>query len=262
MDVLEKKAELIAKQAELDAKVAEMEAELDSIKEESETAQRIEDAKQYAQTMLKQDEQRVISKGKWVQKYFDETTNINVKIKKGTSKIQRTASSWKINDGKPLETYKEEIEELLLVYVNPATKGEYEIKVGNDGGMELPYSVANSERKYKRISTVVDKIESYIESQNIQTKQRNAQETANDAAVAHLTELYPDSTVKYEKGWKSNYGRRSGGYDTYRVIVSHPNGNTVTMNVGYSTEKVFTLSNASIRFNKDLNVYDILDIVK
>ena len=262
MDVLEKKAELIAKQAELDVKVAEMNAELDSIKEESETAQRIEDAKQSAQTYLKQDEQRVISKGKWVQKYFDETTNINVKIKKGTVELKRNASSYRINDNEIIETYTKEIEELSLVYVNPVTKGEYEIRVGNDGGMELPYSIADSFRTYKRISTVVDKIESYIESQNIQTKQRNAQETANDAAVAHLTELYPDSTVKYEKGWVSNYGRRSGGYDAHRVMVFHPNGNVITMNVGCNTEKVFTLSNASIRFNKELSAYDILDIVK
>jgi hypothetical protein len=255
MDVLEKKAEIEAMQAEL-------QAEMDRIKEEAEQAEEIERVKKQAQTYLNQDAQRVISKGKWVQRRFDETNNINVKIKKGTVELKRNASSYRINDNEIIETYAKEIEELSLVYVNPFTKGEYEIRIDENGGMELPYSVADSYRTYKRISTVVDKIESYIESQNIQTKRRNAQETANDAAVAHLTELYPDSTVKYEKGWVSNYGRRSGGYDVHQVIVSHPNGHTVTMNVGYSSEKVFTLNHSSVRFNRELSVYDILDIVK
>jgi hypothetical protein len=255
MNVLEKKAEIEAMQAEL-------QAEMDSIKEKAEQAEEIERVKKQAQTYLKQDEQRVISKGKWVQRRFDETNNINVKIKKGTVELKRNASSYRINDNEIIETYTKEIEELSLVYVNPVTKGEYEIRVGNYGGIELPYSIADSYRTYKRISTVVYKIESYIESQNIQTKQRNAQEKANDAAVAHLTELYPDSTVKYEKGWVSNYGRHSGGYDAHRVMVFHPNGNIITMNVGCNTEKVFTLSNASIRFNKELSVYNILDLVK
>jgi hypothetical protein len=69
--------------------------------------------------------------------------------------------------------------------------------------------------------------------------------------------------VKYEKGWVSNpYDRHSGGYDVHRVMVFHPNGNIITMNVGCNTEKVFTLYNASIRFNKELSVYNILDLVK
>ena len=77
----------------------------------------------------------------------------------------------------------------------------------------------------------VDKIESYIESANIQTKHRNAQETANVDAVAYLKEKYPNSHVEYSKGWKSNYGRRSGGYDTHEVVVKHSNGFAVVMDV-------------------------------
>jgi hypothetical protein len=164
MNVLEKKAEIEAMQAEL-------QAEMDSIKEKAEQAEEIERVKKQAQTYLNQDEQRVISKGKWVQRRFDETNNINVKIKKGTVELKRNASSYRINDNEIIETYTKEIEELSLVYVNPVTKGEYEIRVGNYGGIELPYSIADSYRTYKRISTVVYKIESYIESQNIQTKQ-------------------------------------------------------------------------------------------
>lgn len=262
MDVLEKKAELIAKQAELDAKVAEMEAELDSIKEEAEKAEEIERVKKQAQRYLKQDEMMFIARNNWIKQRFNEQDNANIKINEEKQTLQRNASSWRTDDNKVLETYTKEVTKLSLVYVNPTTKGKYEIRVDEKGRMELPYSVADSFRTYKRISTVVDKIESYIESQNIQTKQRNAQETANDAAVAHLTELYPDSTVECVKRWKSNYGRRSGGYDIHQSIVTHPNGNVISMNVGYSTEKVFTLSNASVRFNKELSIYDILDIVK
>ncbi len=262
MDVLERKAELKLKQAELDAKVAEMEAELDSIKEEAEKAERIEQAKKTAQRYLEQDGEKIKATNWWVQQRFNEQDNANIKVNEETITLQRNATSWRIDDNKVLETYTEKVTKLSLIYVNPTTKGKYEIRVDGNGGMELPYSVADSFRTYKRISTVVDKIESYIESQNIQTKQRNAQETANDAAVAHLTELYPDSTVKYESGWKSNYGRRSGGYNTYRVIVSHPNGNTVTMNIGYSSEEVFTLYHASVRFNRELSVYNILDLIK
>jgi len=261
MDVLERKAELKSKQAELDAKVAEMEAELESIKEEAEKAERIEQAKKTAQRYLEQDKSEVISKNDWIKHRFNETTNVNVKITEGKRTLQRNATSWRIEDNKVLETYTKEVTELSLVYVNPTTKGNYKIRVDEKGGMELPYNVADSYRTYKRISTVVGKIESYIESQSIQTQQRNAQETANDAAVAHLTELYPDSTVKHEKRWKSNYDRR-GGYDIHQVIVSHPNGNAVTMNVGCSSDKVFTLYHTSVRFNKELSVYNILDLVK
>ena len=255
MDVLEKKAEIEAMQAEL-------QAEMDRIKEKAEQAEEIERVKKQAQTYLKQDEMRFITKNNWIKSRFSEINNVNVKINEEKETLLRNASSWRIDDNKVLETYTKEVTKLSLVYVNPTTKGKYEIRVDENGGMELPYSVADSYRTYKRISTVVDKIESYIESQNIQTKRRNAQETANDAAVAHLTELYPDSTVKYEKGWVSNYGRRSGGYDAHRVMVFHPNGNVITMNVGYSTEKVFTLYHSSVRFNRELSVYDILDIVK
>ena len=255
MDVLEKKAEIEAMQAEL-------QAEMDRIKEKAEQAEEIERVKKQAQTYLKQDEMRFITKNNWIKSRFSEINNVNVKINEEKETLLRNASSWRVDDNKVLETYTKEVTKLSLVYVNPTTKGKYEIRVDENGGMELPYSVADSYRTYKRISTVVYKIESYIESQNIQTKQRNAQETANDAAVAHLTELYPDSTVKYEKGWVSNYGRRSGGYDAHRVMVFHPNGNVITMNVGYSTEKVFTLYHSSVRFNRELSVYDILDIVK
>ena len=255
MDVLEKKAEIEAMQAEL-------QAEMDRIKEKAEQAEEIERVKKQAQTYLKQDEMRFITKNNWIKSRFSEINNVNVKINEEKETLLRNASSWRVDDNKVLETYTKEVTKLSLVYVNPTTKGKYEIRVDENGGMELPYSVADSYRTYKRISTVVYKIESYIESQNIQTKQRNAQEKANDAAVAHLTELYPDSTVKYEKGWVSNYGRRSGGYDAHRVMVFHPNGNVITMNVGYSTEKVFTLYHSSVRFNRELSVYDILDIVK
>jgi len=262
MDVLERKAELKSKQAELDAKVAEMEAELDSIKEEAEKAERIEQAKKTAQRYLEQDGEKIKTTNWWIKHRSGETTNANIKVNEEKQTIQRNATSWRIDDNKVLETYTKEVTKLSLVYVNPTTKGKYEIRVNEEGGMKLPYSVADSYRTYKRISTVVDKIESYIESQKIQTKERNAQKTANDAAVAHLTELYPDSTVKYEKGWISNYGRRSGGYDVHQVIVSHPNGNIVTMTIGCNNEEPFRLYNTSIRFNKDLNVYDILNLVK
>ena len=255
MDVLEKKAEIEAMQAEL-------QAEMDRIKKEAEQAEEIERVKKTAQRYLNQDAMLVINRNNWINKLFGETDNVNVKITEEKQTLQRNATSWRIDDNKILETYTKEVTELSLVYVNPATEGKYEIRVDENGGIELPYSVADSYRTYKRISTVVDKIESYIESQNIKTKQRNAQETANDAAVAHLTELYPDSTVKYEKGWVSNYGRRSGGYDVHQVIVSHPNRHTVTMNVGYSSEKVFTLNHPSVRFNRELSVYNILDLVK
>jgi hypothetical protein len=255
MNVLEKKAELEAKQAEL-------QAEMDRIKEEAELAERIEQCKQSAKKYLNVDVNRVKTKNHWVKRYAIEAKNVNVVVKKGTTTLTENAKTYINDDYTTVETFTEEVELLSLVYVNPNTKGEYKIDVDSEGGIELPYSVTHSFRKYKRISTVVYKIESYIESQNIQTKQRNAQEKANDAAVAHLTELYPDSTVKYEKGWVSNYGRHSGGYDAHRVMVFHPNGNIITMNVGCNTEKVFTLSNASIRFNKELSVYNILDLVK
>ncbi len=255
MDVLEKKAEIEAMQAEL-------QAEMDRIREKAEQAEEIERVKKTAQRYLEQDKSGVISKNDWIKHRFNETTNVNVKVNEEMATLQRNATNWSIEDNKVLETYTEKVTKLSLVYVNPTTKGKYEIRVNEEGGMELPYSVADSYRTYKRISTVVDKIESYIESQKIQTKQRNAQETANEAAVAHLKEMYPDSTVKYEKGWRSNYGRRSGGYDIYQAIVTHPNGNVISMNIGCNNEEPFRLYNTSIRFNKDLNVYDILNLVK
>lgn len=255
MDVLEKKAEIETRQAEL-------QAEMDRIREKAEQAEEIERVKKTAQLYLERDEKNIKDMNWWVKHRSGETTNANVKVNEKKQTLQRNATSWRIDDNKILEIYTKEVTKLSLVYVNPTTKGKYEIRVDGNGGMELPYSVADSFRTYKRISTVVDKIESYIESQNIQTKERNAQETANDAAVAHLTELYPDSTVKHEKRWKSNYGRCSGGYYIHQVIVSHPNGNTVTMNVGYSSDEVFTLYHASVRFNRELSVYNILDLVK
>jgi multidrug efflux pump subunit AcrB len=231
MDVLEKKAEIEAMQAEL-------QAEMDRIKEEAEQAEEIERVKKQAQTYLNQDAQRVISKGKWVQRRFDETNNINVKIKKGTVELKRNASSYRINDNEIIETYTKEIEELSLVYVNPFTKGEYEIRIDENGGMELPYSVADSYRTYKRISTVVSKIEEYISNQNYKRAKENAQETANEAAVNYLEEKYPNSTVTYKKGWYRNpYDRHGGGLDTHEVTVKHTNGISVVMNIYTSNEE-------------------------
>ena len=231
MDVLEKKAEIEAMQAEL-------QAEMDRIKEEAEQAEEIERVKKQAQTYLNQDAQRVISKGKWVQRRFDETNNINVKIKKGTVELKRNASIYRINDNEIIETYAKEIEELSLVYVNPFTKGEYKIDVDSEGGIELPYSVTHSFRKYKRISTVVSKIEEYISNQNYKRAKENAQETANKAAVAYLEEKYPNSTVTYKNGWYRNpYNRHGSVLDTHEVTVKHTNGISVVMNIHTSNEE-------------------------
>ena len=231
MNVLEKKAELEAKQAEL-------QAEMDRIAKEAEQAEEIERVKKTAQRYLDQDKERVAHNNRWVNKRFDETDNVNVKITEEERTLQRNATSWRIDDNKVLETYTEKVTELSLVYVNPVTEGKYKIRVDENGGMELPYSVADSFRTYKRISTVVDKIESYIESQNIQTKQRNAQETANKAAVAYLEEKYPNSIVTYNKGWyRSPYDRHGNGIDTHEVTVKHTNGVAVVMNIYTSNEE-------------------------
>ena len=254
MDVLERKAELKSKQAELDAKVAEMEAELDSIKKEAEQAEEIERVKKTTQRYLEQDKERVADKNRWINKRFGETDNVNVKVNEETITLQRNASSWRIEDSKVLETYTEKVTKLSLVYINPATEGKYEIRVDENGGMELPYSVADSFRTYKRISTVVDKIESYIESQNIQTKQRNAQETANVDAVAYLEEKYPNSIVTYKKGWYcSPYSRGREGRDTHEVIVKHNNGMSVVVNVYTSNEENQTFK---LRY-KSVNLGDL-----
>ncbi len=231
MNVLEKKAELEAKQAEL-------QAEMDRIAKEAEKAELIEQAKKTAQHYLNQDVGLAINRNNWIKKHFSEANNANVKITEEKRTLKRNATSWRIDDNKVLETYTKEVTELSLAYVNPATKGEYKIRVDEEGKMELPYSVADSFRSYKRISTVVDKIESYIESQNIKTKQRNAQETANDAAVAYLEEKYPNSTVTYKKGWYSNpYNRSREGFDTHEVTVKHTNGVAVVMNIYTSNEE-------------------------
>jgi hypothetical protein len=255
MDVLEKRAEIEKMQAEL-------QAELTQIKEQAEQAEEIKRAKMAATRFLIQDKERVDNKNYWVNKRFSETDNANVKVNTEAILLERKAKSWKIEDSKVLATYTEKVTKLSLVYVNPITLNEYEIRVDEDGKMELPYTVADTYRSYTRIKTVVNKIVDYIESQNTKARLRNSQEEANTEAVAHLTELYPDSTVKYEKGWKSNYGRRGGGYDVHRVMVIHPNGNTVTMNVGYSSKEVFTLSCPTIRFNKELSALNILDIAQ
>ncbi len=230
MDVLKKKAEIEAQQAEL-------QAEMDRIKEKAKKAEEIERLKKTAQSYLAQDKERVTDRNRWINKRFSEINNVNVKINEDEITLQRNAASWRIEDNKVFETYTEKVTRLSLVYVNPSTKGKYEIRVDENGGMGLPYNVADSFRTYKRISTVVDKIESYIESQNIQTKQRNAQETANDAAVAYLEEKYPKSTVTYKKGWFMNpYDRSREGYDTHEVTVKHTNGMSVVMNV-YTTNE-------------------------
>lgn len=230
MNVLEKKAEIEAMQAEL-------QAEMDRIKKEAEQAEEIERAKKTAQSYLNRDVMLIVNTNNWVKKHFIETDNVNVKITEEERTLQRNATSWRIDDNKVLETYTEKVTELSLVYVNPVTEGKYKIRVDEDGKMELPYSVADSFRSYKRISTVVNKIESYIESQNIKTKQRNAQGTANKAAVAYLEEKYPNSTVTYKKGWYSNpYNRSREGFDTHEVTVKHTNGMSVVVNV-YTTNE-------------------------
>lgn len=231
MNVLEKKAELEAKQAEL-------QAEMDRIKEEAELAERIEKCKQSAKNYLNVDVNRVKTKNHWVKRYAIEAKNVNVVVKKGTTTLTENAKTYINDDYTTVETFTEEVELLSLVYVNPNTKGEYKIDVDSEGGIELPYSVTHSFRKYKRISTVVSKIEEYISNQNYKRAKENAQETANKAAVAYLEEKYPNSTVTYKKGWYRNpYDRHGGGLDTHEVTVKHTNGISVVMNIHTSNEE-------------------------
>ncbi len=255
MDVLDKKAEIEKMQAEL-------QAEMDRIKEQAERAEHIEKAKKDAQRYLAQSVERINGKNYWVGIRFSETDNANVKIKEEKETLTRSATSWRIEDRKVLATYTETVTRLSLVYVNPITLNEYKIEVDENGGMELPYNVADSFRTYKRISTVVNKIVDYIGRKATKARERNSQEKANTEAVAYLTELYPDSAVKYETGWKSKRYHSSGGFTVHTVMVIHPNGNTVTMNVSYSSKEVFTLSYPKVRFNKELSVLNILDIAQ
>ena len=229
MNVLEKKAEIEAMQAEL-------QAEMDRIKEEAERAERIERAKTSAKNQLANAVNRVKTKNHWVKRYAIEAKNVNVVVKKGTTTLKEIARTY-INDA-PIETFTEEVESLSLVYVNPNTKGEYKIDVDSQGGIELSYNITHSFRTYKRISTVVSKIEDYIQKQNYKNERANAQETANKDAVAYLEEKYPNSTVTYKKGWKlSQYNRYGNGFDTHEVTVRHTNGLAVVMNIYTSNEE-------------------------
>jgi hypothetical protein len=231
MNVLEKKAELEAKQAEL-------QAEMDRIKEKAELAEKIERAKTSAKNQLANAINRVKTKNHWVKRFAIEAKNVNVVVKKGTTTLKETAKAYINNDYTTVETFTEEVESLSLVYVNPNTKGEYKIDVDSEGGIEAPYSITHSFRTYKRISTVVSKIEEYISNQKYKRAKENAQETANEAAVAYLEEKYPNSTVTYKKGWYINpYNRSREGFDTHEVTVKHTNGVAVVMNVYTSNEE-------------------------
>ena len=231
MNVLEKKAEIEAMQAEL-------QAEMDRIKEEAERAERIERAKTSSKNMLANAVSQVKTKNHWVKRYAIEAKNVNVVVKKGTTTLTEIAKAYIDGDYTTVETFTEEVESLSLVYVNPVTKGKFEIRVDREGRMELPYSVADSLRTYKRISTVVSKIEDYIQKQNYKRAKENAQETANKDAVAYLEEKYPNSTVTYKSGWYRNpYSRSREGFDTHEVTVKHTNGVAVVMNVYTSNEE-------------------------
>lgn len=231
MNVLEKKAEIEAMQAEL-------QAEMDRIKEEAERAERIERAKTSAKNHLANAVNRVKTKNHWVKRFAIEAKNVNVVVKKGTSTLTENATAYINDDYTTVETFTEEVESLSLVYVNPNTKGEYRIDVDSEGGIELPYGITHSYRTYKRISTVVSKIEEYISNQNYKRAKENAQETANKDAVAYLEEKYPNSTVTYKKGWyRSPYDRYGNGIDTHEVTVKHTNGVAVVMNVYTSNEE-------------------------
>ena len=231
MNVLEKKAEIEAMQAEL-------QAEMDRIKEEAERAERIERAKTSAKNMLANAVSQVKTKNHWVKRYAIEAKNVNVVVKKGTTTLTEIARAYINDDYTTVETFTEEVESLSLVYVNPNTKGEYKIDVDSQGGIELSYNITHSFRTYKRISTVVSKIEDYIQKQNYKNERANAQETANKAAVAYLEEKYPNSTVTYKKGWYSNpYSQSREGRDTHEVTVKHTNGVAVVMNIYTSNEE-------------------------
>ena len=231
MNVLEKKAEIEAMQAEL-------QAEMDRIKEEAERAERIERSKASSKNMLASAVSRVKTKNHWVKRYAIEAKNVNVVVKKGTTTLTEIARAYINDDYTTVETFTEEVESLSLVYVNPNTKGEYKIDVDSQGGIELSYNITHSFRTYKRISTVVSKIEDYIQKQNYKNERANAQETANKAAVAYLEEKYPNSTVTYKKGWKlSQYNRYGNGRDTHEVTVKHTNGVAVVMNIYTSNEE-------------------------
>ncbi|MDB4343529.1 hypothetical protein OAA15_00750 [bacterium] len=242
MDVLEKKAEIEAMQAEL-------QAEMDRIKEKAEQAEKIERTKASSKNMLANAVSRVKTKNHWVKRYAIEAKNVNVVVKKGTTTLTEIAKTYIDGDYNTVETFTEEVESLSLVYVNPNTKGEHRIDVDVDGDMGIPHSIANSFRSYKRISTVISKIEEYISNQNYKRERENAQETANKAAVAYLEEKYPNSTVTYKKGWyRSPYDRNGKGIDTHEVTVKHTNGVSVVMNIHTSNEenKTFKLGYKSV----------------
>lgn len=242
MNVLEKKAELEAKQAEL-------QAEMDRIAEEAKLAEEIERAKKTAQHYLNQDVMLVINRNNWIKKHFSEANHINLVTRKETKTLSETAKTYIGDVYTTVETFTKEVESLSLVYINPATKGEYKIDVDREGKMELPYSVAKSFRSYKRISTVISKIEEYISNQNYKRARENAQETANEAAVAYLEKKYPNSTVTYKKGWyRSPYNKYGDGIDTHEVTVKHTNGVSVVMNIHTSNEenKTFKLGYKSV----------------
>jgi hypothetical protein len=140
--------------------------------------------------------------------------------------------------------------------------GDYKITFNNDNKMELPGNISNSFRSYKKIGTVIEKIDEYVRVQSVKTNAKTRMDNAIKKSEEHLKALYPQCELKYTSEWvRANY-LPEGGYSKNHVYVLFPKYE-VKFDLGYGNEDEFTLRYANLIFKGDIvkNYSLILDLL-
>ena len=104
------------------------------------------------------------------------------------------------------------------------------------------FDYKEEERFYKRVGTVVDKIDTKINTKKSEEKAKNSYEVYARAEFKKLQEKYPEAEMKLEHNWKRySYSKHGEGYYMWEAPIKFQNGVSVT--IRFHSNQTTTRSN-------------------
>ena len=235
-------------EAEIKVKQDLLNQELKSIENEVRKQREIENAIKLANERVNVWEYETKIKNSYILKAYNEGCLLTNKLKVENKDITRTQIPYYYWDGMD----KVELDPIIRsINASSLFYGDYKITFNYDNKMELPGNISTSFRSYKKISTVIEKIDEYVRVQSSKKENETNMARAIKKSSEHLTKLYPHCELKYTSEWiRANY-LPQGGYSKNNVVVIFPKYE-VKFELGYSTDREFTLRYTNLFFKGEM----------
>jgi hypothetical protein len=233
---------VLEKQEKLKSQQDQIQKELDQIKFQASN----EKARKHAFAVTEKDVDGLVESQNKVNIEVEnlEKENENLFIKTTLSEIKRNVTAYIYDSGNSPEykTIGEVTKKVTIKSLFYKAGGkDFKIEVFSNGSIEIDFYITGSFRRYKKIGTVVNKIDNYVQNQidknNTQAKHEIAKEDAFKCLIKEFPNTRIEETCKYVP--KTKYG---GGYETYGARIIFKNGIVIKVSISPNPEKDFTLS--------------------